>query len=487
MIIDDTITEINDSNVTIVENNKFKDCQYLTNVKLNKATYIGDNAFEGCISLTNVFLPNATEIGNNAFNNCQNLIKLTLQKAKDIGDNAFEGCEKLTEVTLSNAIKIGNNAFNHCQRLTKLYLSTAICVGTGAFRNCQKLTKLYLSNITKIGIDAFAQCTGLIEVVFPSATDIGNNAFAGCEKITKVVFPNAKLIGNNAFAGCAGLTKVVFPNATDIGNNAFAGCTGLTEVDLPNATHIGDNAFAGCIRLIKVNFPNETHIGDNAFAGCKKLPFSIQTSVPSSNLPTSSRIEYLKELPRNKRRKFNITRKVKSTPDKFKQYNFELRPYKSLPIVIKQSKEYSKKRRISPSRANSFIYPLTDASLVNKNQEVTDLDDVKIDINPNEFNRDKTIQSVKMPNVTPEESTIEYIQNNAVKVMCIPLDYEPKPLEKNLIKKGFNVANYTFLSKYLNDLDCNSVDFFNEYTGFTEKDGEFKQDGIYIQIGRAHV
>ncbi len=65
-----TINEyIGGRQVTSIEDNAFKDCNYLTSVDIpNSVTSIGNSAFYDCRSLTSITIPNSvTSIGGSAF------------------------------------------------------------------------------------------------------------------------------------------------------------------------------------------------------------------------------------------------------------------------------------------------------------------------------------------------------------------------------------------------------------------------------------
>ena len=114
-IVDRTIDEYIDDEITSVSDYAFYSCSKLTTVNLPKATSISANAFSNCSSLTTVDLPEATSIGSSAFSNCSKLTTVNLPEATSIGNSAFYKCSKLTTVILRNAEQVAtlstSNAF----------------------------------------------------------------------------------------------------------------------------------------------------------------------------------------------------------------------------------------------------------------------------------------------------------------------------------------------------------------------------------------
>lgn len=68
-IIDRTITEFKDDQITKVGDYAFNSCTALTEVDLPNATNIGNDSFQNCSSIQGIALPNVTYLGNNAFKN----------------------------------------------------------------------------------------------------------------------------------------------------------------------------------------------------------------------------------------------------------------------------------------------------------------------------------------------------------------------------------------------------------------------------------
>jgi hypothetical protein len=77
-IVDRTIDEYIDDEITFIGVNAFYDCSSLATVDLPEATSIGDSAFSSCSSLTTVILRNTEQVvtlsNTNAFSGAANAI-----------------------------------------------------------------------------------------------------------------------------------------------------------------------------------------------------------------------------------------------------------------------------------------------------------------------------------------------------------------------------------------------------------------------------
>ena len=73
------------SNVSVIEEQPFSDCDILTSVIMEEGVkVIGSLAFFGCAELTDVVLPSTLEyLGSNAFNLCPELTTLSYRGTKD--------------------------------------------------------------------------------------------------------------------------------------------------------------------------------------------------------------------------------------------------------------------------------------------------------------------------------------------------------------------------------------------------------------------
>ena len=105
-IIDGSITELVDDQITSIGDRAFYNCSALTSIDLPAATSIGSYAFQNCSELTSVDLPAVTSIGSSTFQSCTKLTSIDLPAATSIGEYAFYSCSKLTSVMLRNTSQV---------------------------------------------------------------------------------------------------------------------------------------------------------------------------------------------------------------------------------------------------------------------------------------------------------------------------------------------------------------------------------------------
>lgn len=77
-LIDKSIDEFIDDEVTVVGNSAFRICTQLTYFSFPEATSVGDFAFYQCSQLMSVYLPKITSIGSATFNGCSQLTSVIL-------------------------------------------------------------------------------------------------------------------------------------------------------------------------------------------------------------------------------------------------------------------------------------------------------------------------------------------------------------------------------------------------------------------------
>ena len=75
-IVEHTIIEFEDSEIEVIGDFAFYNCNALTSVSIPAATSIGVNAFSSCASLSNVKFPKVTSIQTRAFDSCSSLSSL---------------------------------------------------------------------------------------------------------------------------------------------------------------------------------------------------------------------------------------------------------------------------------------------------------------------------------------------------------------------------------------------------------------------------
>lgn len=122
-VIDGTITSINNSDATEVNNYAFYSCKKLTTVNLPNVTNIKGSAFSSCTALTSISIPKVKTIYANAFADCTQLTSVTLPASLTLLQNfAFSQCDGLITVTIKATTppKLGTNVFKDCSALTAI-------------------------------------------------------------------------------------------------------------------------------------------------------------------------------------------------------------------------------------------------------------------------------------------------------------------------------------------------------------------------------
>ena len=326
-----SLTEIDLTEVRVVESNVFAGCTKLATVITSEATQIGEYMFAGCTALESFTFKGSSiapfafadctklasftivnpisNIGEGAFRNTA-ISNITLPNGKvEIAADAFAGCLELTTVTLSADTELvinnrtpftGCNVFNAYAAensnyykvadgvllskdgktlVSVPYAKTTISldgiteIGEAAFAGLKNIEYIDASGVTSIGAYAFAN-SSVTSVKLPSGlTAIPNGLFDGCEELASVAaddnFVGVKSVGANAFRGCDALEELTLENATDIGAYAFTG-SGLKALPSSKIKTVGVSAFENT-SLTQIDLPALTSIGSRAFATISTL------------------------------------------------------------------------------------------------------------------------------------------------------------------------------------------------------------------------
>lgn len=129
-IIDRTITEFKDDQLTTVNSYAFYGCTALETVDLPNVTSVGNYAFDKAGSTTDgleLNLPNLTTMSYGGLAGAY-VTTLYLPKISQIPLQAFSGCKVLTKAVLPICSNINNNSFGGCSKLEWLDIK-----GGGAF------------------------------------------------------------------------------------------------------------------------------------------------------------------------------------------------------------------------------------------------------------------------------------------------------------------------------------------------------------------
>jgi hypothetical protein len=204
-IVDGTITEYSDSEVTSV----------------------ADYGFYIKPKLTQVDLPNVTKIGISGFTQCSSLTSVNIPKVTSIGSYAFQHCTALQSIDLFNLTKLEASVFNGCTSITSIDAPNVTTVGTRAFYNCKNATNINLPNATSLADYAFYYCNSLASIALPQVSSMTNYVFQYCENLKSVDLPKVQRIYGYDFASCYRLERLILRSETMTtlaGTNAFDKC-----------------------------------------------------------------------------------------------------------------------------------------------------------------------------------------------------------------------------------------------------------------------
>ena len=269
--------------ITMIDDNSFNCCNYLTNISVDKNNQCYSNDTYGMLYNRD----------KTVLLKCPQDVKISSYHISDtvtsIGDNAFYWCANLKKIYLSNnLISIGNRAFYGCTGITDIEIcDKVIDIGYQAFLSCYSLSNVTISSsVTSIGYNAFMSCPSLSNITVDKTNQYYSSDAHGVlynkDKSELIQYP----IGNNnteynipenvtniamyAFDGCNYLIHITIPDSVlSIGQGAFRGCTSLINIEIPDSiTYIPYNAFENCSSLTSVSIPNSvTDIGGHAFYG----------------------------------------------------------------------------------------------------------------------------------------------------------------------------------------------------------------------------
>ena len=98
------------------------------NYSNNQVTNIGSYAFYGCSKLQSVSCPNATSVKGNGLMNCSALTSVNLPKVTQLANYAFQGCTSIAKLDFPALTSIQGAVFSNNQSLVALILrSTKMC------------------------------------------------------------------------------------------------------------------------------------------------------------------------------------------------------------------------------------------------------------------------------------------------------------------------------------------------------------------------
>lgn len=121
-LIEDTLKEFSNNEITTVRRYAFVQTQILEKVDLPNVVTVGAGAFSSAPRLKEVNLPLTTSCGISCFNGCAELLKYNLPKLQVLSDNMFSECVKLKIHDLHSCTSIGSAAFQANLSLTAVTL-----------------------------------------------------------------------------------------------------------------------------------------------------------------------------------------------------------------------------------------------------------------------------------------------------------------------------------------------------------------------------
>ena len=218
-------TKTNASSYIMLMANAFKDCSYLSSVTLDpKIEKIYDATFINCYSLTNIDCSNIKVLNGEAFKNCIKLKEIKFPQLTNTNDTGhFAGCVSLTGAYITGSINATGSMFYQCSSLVDFPTSSVVFsskeVGTSMFESCASLRNVTIpDNVTRIRAYAF-QNSGIRSITFPSAfTDFDKS-------VDTAVFKSCKSLSSVTFAG----------GITNIPTQTFYLCTNLRNIDIPSS------------------------------------------------------------------------------------------------------------------------------------------------------------------------------------------------------------------------------------------------------------
>lgn len=136
-LIEGTITELIDYEITTVKKYGLGYSENLTKVALPNVTTIADSAFSYA-GVVEVNLPNCETGGASSFYKCEQLLKVNLPKLKKVEQSMFAYNAVLEELDFLSVNTIGAQAFYYSKNMAKLILRSPVVVhllNTSAFNS----------------------------------------------------------------------------------------------------------------------------------------------------------------------------------------------------------------------------------------------------------------------------------------------------------------------------------------------------------------
>lgn len=181
----------------------------ITEFKDDQITSIKSCAFKGCSDLTDVIVPNATVIGHSAFLKCTLLKHIT--------------ADTFPKVTRCNNAGSSTGAFMECTSLETVVWPSIVTVSGELFMKCSSLISADMSNLTSPGDSMFNSCTKLVSVNLPKMTKATANFVYGCTALKTITLPSVTSVNGGGAFRQSGLEIIDLPVCTSIAGSYAIG------------------------------------------------------------------------------------------------------------------------------------------------------------------------------------------------------------------------------------------------------------------------
>ena len=185
-------------------------------------------------TLTEYSNSDITKVGSRAFYGYSTLTSIEFQNCSLVSYQAFCLCSALQTVSLPNCLVVDNGAFSSCSALTNIYIPKCTSLGNETFHSCP-VVSLDLPELTGTDVSTFAFCSFLTSISVPKLTgNPGQYTFNCCYALPSIVLPKVSSLGSSIFRSCRALSAVYLLNNTtaSIYNYAFQNCYNLLSLYL---------------------------------------------------------------------------------------------------------------------------------------------------------------------------------------------------------------------------------------------------------------
>lgn len=196
-ISDDAILKMERTRAKLEQNVKDKGVEVTEgedmNTLVNKVREIGYNDVMRSIldgSIEEYVDYEITNLRVRAFGDCKKLQKAVIPNVSDVGTSIFANCSALTEVDLSGLVTLNATLFQSCTSLPEIVLNNIVSCntsnGSSTFGDCTILKRVsFLGMLTlQIGSSTFQNCNTLDTLVFGQDCSLGH--ITGLSAIPKV-------------------------------------------------------------------------------------------------------------------------------------------------------------------------------------------------------------------------------------------------------------------------------------------------------------